>query len=69
MMWYATLVLMGAVLAQVAGSLLAMYFDAVHHFDAQALGVGIGATCGGYGTVAAGVGVFRRGDRDRPREP
>lgn len=46
---------------------VAMWLDPKHQFDVQALGIGIGSVCGGFGVAVGAVGAFRLGDK--PRAP
>ena len=41
--------------------------DPLHKLDVQALGIGIGSICGGFGVAVGAVGAFRAGDK--PRHP
>lgn len=45
---------------------VAMWLDPEHKFDVQALGIGIGSVCTGFGVAVGAVGAFRLGDKDRP---
>lgn len=45
---------------------IAMVLDPAHRFDVQALGIGIGSVCTGFGVSVGAVGAFRMGDKERP---
>jgi len=42
---------------------IAMWLHADHVFEVQALGIGIGSVCGGFGVAVGAVGAFRLGDK------
>ncbi len=44
---------------------VAMWLDILHKFDVQALGIGIGSVCTGFGVAVGAVGAFRAGDKPR----
>lgn len=44
---------------------VAMWLDPAHKFDVQALGIGIGGVCTGFGVAVGAVGAFRLGDKPR----
>jgi hypothetical protein len=43
-----------------------MVLDAAHSFDVQAIGIGIGSVCTGFGVAVGAVGAFRMGDKPHP---
>jgi hypothetical protein len=61
LMW----LIIGVIPLMVLGSFYAMYHHATRVFDAQGLGVGIGAICGGFAAAVGGIGAFRMGDKPR----
>lgn len=62
-MYVVTMIVLGAIPAMVAGSLVVALLGHEHHFDVQGLGVGIGSVCGGYGVALGAVGLFKAGDK------
>lgn len=59
----------GSIPVMVIAALFAQYFDPLHQFHAQELGIGIGAACTGFATAAGAVGLFRMGDKERNHDP
>lgn len=62
-MYVVTMIVLGAIPAMVAGSLISALMGADHRFDVQGLGIGIGSVCTGYGVALGAVGLFRMGDK------
>jgi hypothetical protein len=56
--WLGVIVL-GAIPCLVVGAYLSMYFDILHKFDGQGLGVAIGSVCGGFGVALGALGAYR----------
>jgi len=42
---------------------LSMWLEPSHKFDVQALGIGVGSVCTGFGVAVGAVGAFRMGDK------
>jgi len=61
----AFLIVLGAIPAMCLIAGIVAWCSADHHFDAQQLGIGIGAVCTGFATVCGAVGLFRWGDKER----
>lgn len=68
-LYWVMFVTTGSIPIMVAAALIAQYFDPLHAFEAQALGIGIGAACTGFATAAGAVGLFRMGDKERHQDP
>jgi hypothetical protein len=62
-MYVVTMIVLGAIPAMVVCAIVSAVFGAEHRFDAQALGIGIGSVCGGYGVALGAVGLFKAGDK------
>lgn len=62
-MYVITMIVLGAIPAMVLVSIASAIFSQDHHFDAQALGIGIGSVCTGYGVALGAVGMYRMGDK------
>jgi hypothetical protein len=52
-------VVLGAIPCLIIGSYAAMYFDILHKFDGQGLGVAIGSVCAGFGAALGALGAYR----------
>lgn len=61
----ALVIILGAIPAMCAGSIVSMVLAPDHRFPVQELGIGIGSVCGGFAGVCGAVGLFRAGDKDR----
>lgn len=61
------LIVLGAIPVMCTAALLVAWLSPDHRFDAQSLGIGIGAVCGGFATVCGAVGLFRMGDKEKPQ--
>lgn len=62
-MYVITMIVLGAIPAMVAGSVLAAVLSPEHRFAVQDLGIGIGSVCTGYGVALGAVGLFKAGDK------
>lgn len=63
----AFLIVLGAIPSMVTIAALVAWSSPDHRFDAQALGIGIGSVCTGFAAVCGAVGLFRAGDKEKPR--